>query len=162
MKISSKAVIVVASTALLIVILALLFRFVFVSDERRIELTLKQAIEDVREERADACMSHIAVSEWDSTQATREELREIIEQGFGTFDNIRVLYDEFQATVNGSQATARVKIKVLAKYDDQVMLLVGSLTEGREIGLGLVKEGKKWLISSISGVEISREPLEEL
>ncbi|MFQ5904974.1 MAG: hypothetical protein ACE5JA_00205 [bacterium] len=162
MRIFSKGVMVVASTAIVVAVVALLLRFVFVSDQRRIEMTLKKAIEDVREERVDECMSHIAISRWDSTQATGEELRQIIEQGFAIFDNIRVLYDDFHASVKGNQASATVKIKVLAKYDDQVMLLVGSLTEGREIRLGLVKEGKKWLISSIGGVEISHELLEEL
>jgi hypothetical protein len=63
--------------------------------------------------------------------------------------------------VEGDRATVSVKVKVIAKYDDQVMILLGTLTEGREVELDMVKEGKAWLISSIRGVDIPTEILEE-
>lgn len=162
MRISSKPAMIMGSVCLLIIVIALLFRFVFVSAERRIEMTLKSAIKDVRNEMVDGCMSHIAVTKWDSTLVTREQLRLILEEGFDKFDNIRVLYDSFEVNVHGRKAVASFKAKVIAKYDDQVMLLLGTLTEGREIKLRFIKEGRKWRIYSISGIDIPTDVLDEL
>jgi len=162
MRVSLRPVMVVAGVCLLIVIVALLFRFVFVSAERRIEMTLKRAIEDIRNEKVHECMSHIAVAEWDSTMVTREQLRGLLEGGFDKFDNIRVLYDSFAVNVQGKRAAATFKAKVIAKYEDQVILLLGTLTEGREIKLGFAKEGKKWRIHSISGIDIPTDVFDEL
>ena len=162
MRISSKPAMVVASVCLLIIVIALLFRFVFVSAERRIEMTLKSVIKDVRNEKVDECMSHIAMAEWDSTLVTREQLRELLEGGFDKFDNMRVLYDSFEVNVHDKRAVASFKAKVIVKYEDQVMLLLGTLTEGREIKLGFVIEDKKWRIYSISGVDIPTDVFDEL
>lgn len=152
---------IVAWMCLAVILAALFFRFVLVSEEKRIELTVKDAIRAVWEEDAQGCMEHIALTEWDTSAATREELEAVIQEGFDTFDNIRVLYDELTAEVLGEEATVRMKVKVTARYDEQVILLLGTITEGREIELGMVKAGRKWLISSISGVEIPVDVLEE-
>lgn len=161
MRISSKPAMVVGSVCLLIIVVALLFRFVFVSAERRIEMTLKSAIKDVRNETVDECMGHIAVTEWDSTLVTREQLRVLLEEGFDRFDNIRVLYDSFEVNVHDKKAVASFKAKVIAKYEDQVMLLLGTLTEGKEIKLRFIIEDKKWRIYSISGVDIPTDVFDE-
>jgi hypothetical protein len=151
---SLRTVIVIASFCALVVIVALLVRFVFVSNERRIEMTLKRAIEAVRVENIDDCMACISVSAWDSTAVTRSQIKTLMKEGFAEFDNIRVLYDSFKADVKGKTAVVTIKVKVLAKYNDQVVLLVGTLSEGKEITLGFTKEGKKWRISSVSGIDI--------
>ncbi len=159
---STKRITLVACAFILLLLAAVLTRFVFVSEEKRIERTLKQAIEDVRNERVGECMNHISVSRWDSTQASRQDLRIVMEEGFAQFDNIKVIYDDYSASVNGNEATVTVKVKVLARYDDQLMLLLGTLTEGRKLELGFVKEGKRWLIFSVTGVEIPTEVFEEM
>lgn len=154
--------VVVGIVCILVILIAILFKFVLISEERRIELTLRGAIEAVRNEDLAGCMDHIASSGWDTPHVTREELEYIIQEGFDSFDNIRVLYDEFSVAVEGDRAIVSVKVKVIAKYDDQVMILLGTLTEGREVELDMLKEGKSWLISSIRGVDIPTEILEEL
>jgi hypothetical protein len=158
----SKKIRLILGACLLLILVAVLVKFVFVSEAERIERTLKQAIEDVRNERVDECMSHISVSRWDSTQASREDLRALIEEGFAQFDRIKVIYDDYSASVTGKEATVTVKVKVVARYDDQLVLLLGTLTEGRRLELGFVKEGKRWLVSSIRGVEIPTEVFEEM
>jgi hypothetical protein len=160
MKRSSRHLVFV-SISVFLVILILLFKFVFISEEKRIEATLKKAVDAVRNEDVDACMEVVAISRWDSVEMKTGDVRQILEEGFSAFDNIRVLYDDFEALVEGEEATARFKAKVIARYDDQVVLLLGTLTEGTEIELGLVKEGNRWLIHSLKGVEIPLELLEE-
>jgi hypothetical protein len=146
---------------ILVILAVLLFKFVFVSEERRIEMTLQEAVQAVREEDLSGCMEHIAGAEWDASQVSRQELEMVIQEGFDTFDNIRIIYDELRIELGTGKARVKIKVKVIARYDEQVMLLLGTLTEGREIDLGMVKEGKKWSISSVSGVDIPAEVLEE-
>jgi hypothetical protein len=153
--------VVAGGVCFLALLIALLFRFVVVSEERKIEMTLKHAVKAVRDEDLGGCMKHIALAEWDTTQVKGDQLEAVIQEGFDTFDNIRVLYEEVRTEVEGKRGVVRMKVKVIASYDDQLMLLLGTLTEGKEIELGMVKEGRRWLISSLSGVDIPVDVLEE-
>ena len=131
---------------LTILLIFFFLKFVFVSEEEKIErmiLTAKSAFE---REDPELLVGFVSEEYKDDLGFDRNGIRQGLYDAFSLFDGIKVNLSKLEVNVKEGEAQVQFNLWVLAKNQDQPVFLVGSFNNPVPANFSLQKEGEEWKI----------------
>ena len=145
----------------LIIALALagLIYFVFVrplliSDEARIRKGVKEGVEAIEAEDLQKCLRHVSIHYKDEYGLTYLSVTGLLIRIFQEFDAFEIKLENLRITLlDKGTASATFNLKVTVSYRGQRAYLLGSGDLSNRIKMSYAKEGGRWKVIQVQGVE---------
>jgi hypothetical protein len=139
--------------------LAALIYFVFVkplliSDEARIRKGLKEGVRAIEAEDVGKCLRHVSIHYQDEYGLTYLSVKNLLIRVFQDFDAFEIDLENLRVSlIDKRTAFATFDLRVKVSFKGQKAYLVGSGDLSNRIGMNFTKEGNRWKVTRVEGVE---------
>ncbi len=144
----------VIALALAPLIYLLFVRPLLISDETRIRKGVKEGVRAIEAEDVGKCLRRVSLHYRDEYGLTYVGVKGLLTRIFQEFDAFEIDFRNLQITLLDKEvASASFDLKVKVRYGGQRVYLLGYGDVPNRIKLSLVKEGGRWKVTQVEGVE---------
>lgn len=132
----------------------LLFKYVLVSDEARIRRVISQGKAAIEKEDFEKALKLVSRDYQDDFGLNKLAVAALLKRLFHEFDAIEIHIEEMEVEVREQGlGQATLLTWVTARMQDQTGFICGSTEEPCRVTFFLAKEGGRWLVTKVTGVE---------
>lgn len=134
---------------------ALIIKFAFASEKKKILKTIYEGSAAVEAEDAARCMSYVSLQYLDDYGLKYLVVQRILTEVFKTFDGFKVLLDNIEITVddNKEKAVASFDLRIIVTLQNQPGYLVGTNDGPARVKIHFIKERLKWQVIKVEGIK---------
>jgi hypothetical protein len=139
----------------LVPLIYLLFvRPLLISEEARIRRAVKEGVQGIEAEDLGKCLRHVSLHYKDEYGLTYVGVKGLLTRIFQEFDGFEIDLRNLGITfLDEEVASVTLGLKVKVSYGGQRVYLLGSGDFSNRIKLSLIKEGGRWKVTQVEGVE---------
>ena len=129
-------------------------RPLLISDEARIKKGVKEGVEAIEAEDLEKCLRHVSIHYRDEYGLTYLGVKQLLSRIFQEFEAFEIDLGNLQITLlDKGTASAAFDLKVKVSYRGQNGYLLGSGDFSNRVTMSFIKEGRKWRVTRVEGVE---------
>ncbi|ODS36557.1 MAG: hypothetical protein A7315_01725 [Candidatus Altiarchaeales archaeon WOR_SM1_79] len=139
----------------LVPLIYLLFvRPLLISEEARIRRAVKEGVQAIEAEDLGKCLRHVSLHYKDEYGLTYVGVKGLLTRIFQDFEGFEIDFRNLGITfLDEEVASVTFGLKVKVSYGGQRVYLLGSGDFSNRIKLSLIKEGGRWKVTQVEGVE---------
>lgn len=140
---------------LIVVAAALIIKFVFASENKKILKVIYEGKAAVEAEDVPKCMTHVSLQYLDDYGLRYLVVQRILTEAFKTFDGFKVLLDNIEIEVdnNKEKAVASFDLRIIVTIQNQPGYLVGTNDGPAKVRMYFIKERLKWQVIKVEGIK---------
>jgi len=140
--------------ALLALVCIVFVRPLLTSEEARIRKGVREGVEAIEAKDLGKCLRHVSLHYKDEYGLTYLGVQRLLSHTFQEFDAFEIDLRNLSITLLDKEAaSARFDLKVKVSYRGQKAYLLGSMDFSNHITMSLAKEGRRWKVTRVEGVE---------
>ena len=144
----------IVALALAALIYLVFVRPLLISDEARIRKGVKEGVEAIEAEDLEKGLRHVSIHYKDEYGLTYLGAKQLLSKIFQEFDAFEIDLGNLQITLLDKEtASATFDLKVKVSYKGQKGYLLGSGDFSNRVTMSFVKEGRRWKVTRVEGVE---------
>jgi hypothetical protein len=145
---------VVIGLALTALIYFVFVRPLLISDEARIKRGVKDGVRAIEDKDLGKCMSYVSLHYKDEYGLTYLGVKRLLSRIFQEFEAFEIDLGNLQIILHDKgTAFATFDLKVRVIYGGQKAYLLGSVDVANRIKMSFAKEGGRWRVTQVEGVE---------
>ena len=145
----------VVALVLAALIYLLFVKPLLVSEEARIRSAVKEGVQAIEAEDLGRCLRHVSLHYKDEYGLTYMGVRGLLTRIFQEFDAFEINLKNLRITSLDKEAAAvTFDLTVKVSYRGETGFLLGSGNFSNRITMSLIKEGRRWKVAQVEGVEI--------
>lgn len=146
---------IVIALALAPLIYLFFVRPLLISEEARIRKGVREGVQAIEAEDVGKCLRHVSLHYKDEYGLTYVGVKGLLTRIFQEFDAFEIDLRNLRITLLDKEvASATFGLKVKVNYRGERVYLLGSGDFSNRIELSLTKEGGKWTVTQVDGVEV--------
>lgn len=119
---------------------------IFPSDKTRIQKVIMTSEEAVMNEDVQAVMEHVSFNYGDAHGGSYLTIKKRLERLFNTYNDLEVIADIVEITVNEDKAVADLKVSLIVSAGTERGYLIGDAGSHAKVKVDLEKEKLGWMI----------------
>ena len=144
----------VIALVLAALIYLLFVRPLFISEEARIKRCIREGVQAIEAKDLGKCLRHVSFHYKDEYGLTYMSVKGLLTRIFLEFDAFEIdLRNVRIALLDKEAASVTFNLKIKGSYKGQMGFLLGSGDSSNQIKMSFVKEGRRWKVTQVEGVE---------
>ena len=144
----------VIALALAAFIYLVFVRPLLISEEARIRKGVREGIQAIEAKDLGKCLRHVSLHYKDEYGLTYVGVKGLLTQIFQEFDAFKIDLRDLRITLlDKGVASVTFDLKVKVSYGGQKAYLLGSGDFSNRVKMSFIKEGGRWKVSQVEGVE---------
>jgi len=132
----------------------ILIKPLLVSDETRIKRGVKEGVQAIEAKDVGKCLRHVSLHYKDEYGLTYMGVKGLLTRIFQEFDAFEIDLRNVRITLLDKEAASvTFDLKIKVSYRGQMGFLLGSGDFSNRITMSFVKEGRRWKVTQVEGVE---------
>lgn len=137
-----------------LIIAPLILYVVWPSDENRIKKLFREGAKAIEQEKREDVMAKVSFTYRDEKGLSYIMIKEMISRIFGQMSDINIEYRITHITVDDTQATAELDLRVIVRSGQETGYAVGDAAEPAHMKFFLEKERARWLVIRTEGIPL--------
>jgi hypothetical protein len=126
----------------------------FISEEARIKRCVKEGVQAIEAKDLRKCLRHVSLHYKDEYGLTYMGVKGLLTRIFQEFDAFEIDLRNVRITLLDKEAASvTFDLRIKVSYRGQMGFLLGSGDFSNQIKMSFVKEGRRWKVTQVEGVE---------
>lgn len=144
----------VIALAMAALIYLVFVRPLLISEEARIRKGVKEGVQAIEAKDLGKCLRHVSLHYKDDYGLTYLGVKRLLTQIFQEFDAFEIDLRNLRVTLLDKEtASVAFDLKVKVSYGGQRVYLLGSEDFSNRVKMSFIKEGGRWKVTQVEGVE---------
>jgi hypothetical protein len=123
--------------------------------EHRIRVLLSEGKSAIETENLARAMSHVSPRYRDSQGFLYNDVRSVLTRSFAIFDGMNLRLGQVHIKMDGDRAVIQALLAVQGSFRGLNSYLIGSRDEMVPVTIRVAKEGTRWQVRSVEGVQLN-------